>query len=243
MPAAPLAIRIPDMAPRSARLELPGVPLHVTQRGVNRCAIFRDDRDRRWYRQLLRQACSEHHVSTHAYVLMGNHVHLLLSADKSGAISRAMRHVGQSYAQGFNRRYGRTGALWQGRFKSSMVEDERYLLTVMRYIELNPVRAGMVVLAEDYRWSSVHMHLGHSAEPWLQPHPLFMALGPDAIERARIWRRWLREGIAVDDVLAIRRHLSQERVLGGPGFQEEAERRLGRAVAWRRPGRPAPSRN
>src|SRR5690606_299961 len=108
----------------------------------------------------LRIACAEADVLIHAYVLMGNHVHLLLSADKVGSISSAMRRVGQAHAQNFNLRSSRTGSLWQGRFKSSLVQSERYLLNVMRYIELNPVRAGLVSRAENYRWSSVHKHLG-----------------------------------------------------------------------------------
>ena len=226
------------MAPRIARLEIPGVPLHVTQRGVNRCPIFHDDHDRRRYRQLLWQACCRHRVATHAFVLMGNHVHLLLAAPETGAISNAMRQVGQSYAQQFNLRHGRTGALWQGRFKSCLVGDDRYLLTVMRYIELNPVRAAMVADPADYRWSSVHMHLGEGRDPWLVPHPLFLALGAGARERGSVWKRWLQEGIATDDIAAIRRHLAQERALGDARFQRDAERRLGRPVGWRRPGRP-----
>jgi putative transposase len=231
------------MAPRVARLEIPGVPLHVTQRGVNRCAIFQDDHDRRCYRKLLWQACDRFRVSTHAFVLMGNHVHLLLAAPEAGAISLAMRHVGQSHAQAFNRRHGRSGTLWQGRFKSCLVGDDRYLLTVMRYIELNPVRAAMVADPIDYRWSSVHMHLGECRDPWLTPHPLFLALGSDAGARGMVWKRWLQEGIAVDDIAAIRRNLAQERALGDARFQKEAELRFGRPVAYRRPGRPALSRN
>jgi putative transposase len=231
------------MAPRAARLELPGVPLHVTQRGVNRCAIYHDDHDCRSYRKLLWQACSRHRVSTHAFVLMGNHVHLLLAASEPGAISLAMRQVGQSYAQTFNRRHGRSGTLWQGRFKSCLVGDDRYLLTVMRYIELNPVRAAMVADPADHRWSSVHMHLGACRDPWLTPHPLFLSLGSNADARGELWKRWLQEGIAADDIAAIRRNLAQERALGDARFQTEAEQRLGRPVAYRRPGRPALSPN
>ena len=231
------------MPPRTARLEIPGVPLHVTQRGVDRCMVFHDDHDRRTYRTLLWHACSRYEAKLHAFVLMGNHVHLLLAAAEQGAISSAMRHVGQSYTQHFNRRHARTGTLWEGRFKSSLVGDDRYLLTVMRYIELNPVRAGMVARPDDHRWSSVHLHLGECHDPWLALHPLYLALGRDAGARGTIWRRWLQEGIPADDVSAIRRNLAQGRALGGAEFLETAQRRLGRAVAWRRPGRPALSRN
>lgn len=150
--------------PRQPRLELPGLPVHVTQRGVNQCAIFIDDDDRHHYRRLLREACIEHGIAIHAFVLMDNHVHLLLTPRHPGALSRAMRAVGQCYVQAFNARHGRCGALWQGRFKSSLVDSERYLLTVIRYIELNPVRAAMVATPDEYKWSSVHTHLGKACE-------------------------------------------------------------------------------
>ena len=142
--------------PRQPRLELPGIPLHVTQRGVNRCAIFLDDADRHHYRRLLRDACRKHGVAIHAFVLMDNHVHVLVCATEAGRVSRAMRQAGQSYVQSFNQRHGRVGTLWQGRFKSSLVDSGAYALRVIRYIELNPVRAALVDRPDAYRWSSVH---------------------------------------------------------------------------------------
>ena len=134
--------------PRRPRLELPGIPMHVTQRGVNRCAIFVDDVDRHHYRRVLREACTKDAVAVHALVLMDNHVHLLLASSQPGNVSMAMRNAGQAYVQAFNMRHGRSGTLWQGRYKSSLVDSERYLLSVMRYIELNPVRAAMVATPE-----------------------------------------------------------------------------------------------
>lgn len=119
--------------PRQPRLELPGIPLHVTQRGVNRCAIFIDDQDRHHFRWLLREACRKHGVTVHAFVLMDNHVHLLLGATQAGYISCAMRLAGQNYVQAFNLRHGRTATLWQGRFKSSLVDSDTYLLRVIRF--------------------------------------------------------------------------------------------------------------
>lgn len=132
------------LMPRQARLEIPGVPLHITQRGVNRCAIFLDDDDRRHYLCLLGESAAEHGLEIHTYVLMGNHVHLLVSSGESGQVSLAMRQLGQAYVTAFNRRHRRTGTLWEGRFKSCLVDSDRYLLTAYRYIELNPVRAAMV---------------------------------------------------------------------------------------------------
>lgn len=224
--------------PRQPRLELPGVPMHVTQRGVNRCAIFIDDQDRHHYRRLLRDACRKHAVAVHAFVLMDNHVHLLLSSLQGGQVSRAMRNAGQAYVQAFNVRHGRSGTLWQGRFKSCLVDTDDYLLTVIRYIELNPVRAAMATRPETYRWSSVHSHLGQASDPLMTLHPLYLSLGRDPCERANAYRTWLESGISQDDLVAIRNHMAQERALGHPCFQQMVERALNRTVACRPRGRP-----
>jgi putative transposase len=169
--------------PRGQRLDIPHTPLHVTQRGVNRGAIFVDDDDRQHYLVLLAESASDHDLSIHAYVLMGNHVHLLASAVRSGALSDAMRQVGQNYVPAFNRRHRRTGTLWEGRFKSCLISTDRYLLTVYRYIELNPVRASMVQSLEHHPWSSVHANLGLTFDPLVTPHETFLALASDAHER------------------------------------------------------------
>ncbi len=185
--------------PRRPRLELPGIPLHVTQRGINKGAIFLDADDCYHFRRLLRKAFRDHGIALHAFVLMDNHFHLLVTPDAIGALSRAMSWVGQSYVQAFNLRHRRCGALWQGRFKSCLVQSERYLLTVMRYIELNPVRAAMVETPRDYRWSSVHTHLARARDPLITPHPLYLAMESDRYERAHAYRQWLDAGIAPED--------------------------------------------
>lgn len=225
--------------PRLPRLELPGVPLHVTQRGVNRCAIFIDDADRHHYRRLLRDACRKHSVAIHAFVLMDNHVHLLLSAAEAGCVSRALRQAGQSYVQSFNQRHGRVGTLWQGRFKSSLVDSEAYLLRVMRYIELNPVRAAMVERPEDYRWTSVHTHLGNTEDPLLTLHPIYTALGANRTRRAAAYRTWLYAPLAPDELARIRTYMSQEKALGDPRFQLMVAKALNRPVVARPRGRPS----
>jgi len=163
--------------PRQTRLELPGTPLHITQRGVNRCAIFLDEQDRRHYYELLRDAVHEHGIKVHAYVLMGNHVHLLLTSPERHALSRTMRNVGQCYLQAFNHRHRRSDTLWQGRFKSCLIDSERYLLTVYRYIELNPVHAAMVERPEQHRWSSVHANLNQQPDDLVTPHPIYAGTG------------------------------------------------------------------
>lgn len=134
--------------------------MHVTQRGVNRCAIFLDDTDRHHYRRLLRDACRKHGVAIHAFVLMDNHVHLFLSSAMAGCVSRALRQAGQTYVQSFNQRHRRIGTLWQGRFKSSLVDSDTYALRVIRYIELNPVRAAIPCAR---RWSNARRITGGRA--------------------------------------------------------------------------------
>jgi len=224
--------------PRLPRLDLPGMPVHVTQRGVNRGAIFRDDEDRHHFRRLLGDACATHGVAVHAFVLMDNHVHLLLTPTRPGDLCRTMRAVGQNHAQAFNSRHRRSGPLWQGRFKSCLVDSERYLLTVIRYIELNPVRAAMVAAAQDYRWSSVHTHLGLARDPLLTPHACYDALGRDPPARQIVYRGWLEAGITQEEIAAIRLHLAQERALGDRRFQQMLETTLNRPVACRPRGRP-----
>lgn len=212
--------------------------MHVTQRGVNRGAIFLDDEDRRCYLHRLRLAANDAPLEVHAYVLMGNHVHILLTSPQPGGLSRAMRNLGQCHVQAFNRRHGRIGTLWQGRFKSCLVDSERYLMAVYRYIELNPVRAALVEHPECYPWSSVHVNLGLRRDPLVTPHACFLALHPERLRRAGIYRAWLRRGISDGDLRCIRAHVEKERALGSAQFQRMAEMALGRPVDIRGRGRP-----
>jgi putative transposase len=224
--------------PRQPRLEIPGIPLHVTQRGVNRCAIFLDDADRHHYRRLLRDACRKHGVAIHAFVLMDNHAHVLVCATEAGRVSRAMRQAGQSYVQSFNQRHGRVGTLWQGRFKSSLVDSDAYALRVIRYIELNPVRAAMVDRPDAYRWSSVHTHLGLAQDPLLTPHPAYTALAQDRSSRAGAWREWLLSPLDPQELARIRAYMAQEKALGDARFQAMVEKALNRPATVRPRGRP-----
>lgn len=224
--------------PRRPRLELPEIPLHITHRGVNRAAVFLDDEDFVSYRQYLGDALAEQGIALHAYVLMTNHVHLLATPPAPGRLSIAMSRLGQRYVPAFNRRHGRTGTLWEGQFKSCLVDSERYLLTVHRYIELNPVRATMAPAAEDYRWSSARASLGLATDSLLTFHPLYLAMGSDPIQRGSIYREWLQQGTSEDDLQDIRSHLQQERALGCPRFQALVEKTLNRPASVRSRGRP-----
>jgi putative transposase len=219
----------------SAAPGTPGHPDACCPAGVNRCAIFLDDEDRRHYRSLLRQACDRFGMRVHAFVLMDNHVHLFVSADRSGAVSAAMRLSGQSYVQAFNARHRRSGTLWQGRFKSCLVQTDHYALTVLRCIERNPTRARMVARPEEYRWSSVHTHLGRALDPLVTPHEVYLNLGADAAARAR------RLATPRPDVGRRRRGEKTSRTgvrPGYPRFQTMVERALGRPAACRARGRP-----
>jgi putative transposase len=224
--------------PRRPRLELPGVPLHITHRGVNRAATFLEDEDFSYYLRCLGEALSKYDIALHAYVLMTNHVHLLLTSPEPGRLSAAMSQLGQRFVPAFNRKYQRTGTLWEGRFKSCLVDTERYLFVVHRYIELNPVRAAVVAAAEDYRWSSVHASLGTAHDPLVTFHPAYLAMSAEPAQRGALYRDWLRQGIGEDDLQAIRMHLQQERALGDRRFQVMAEKTLNRPVSVRARGRP-----
>ena len=224
--------------PRSARLVLPGIPLHVIQRGVNRAALFIDDEDRRHYLRLLRNACRKQAVAIHAFVLMGNHVHLLITPSTVEGLAPAMRQCGQNYVQYFNKRHVRSGTLLEGRFKSCLVDSDGYLLMVHRYIELNPVRAAMVAFPEEYRWSSVRVYLGLEHNPMLTPHPCYTLLGPTPEARANAYSEWLRASIQPDERERIVIYVAQERALGSSRFQDMVGRALQRSVVCRPAGRP-----
>ncbi len=224
---------------RRPRLDLPGVPLHVVQRGNNRLPCFLDDDDRQRYLQCLRQALKRFACHLHAYVLMSNHVHLLLTPDSTGAISRLMHTFGRNYTGLFNSRHGRTGTLWEGRFKSCLVDSGDYFLACSRYIELNPVRAWMVARPGDHPWSSHAGNAGYRHDPLLSPHQAYLTLGSDESTRGRAYRALFERALPDDVITAIRAHLQQQKALGGDGFQDWVEARTGIFAGVRRPGRPS----
>lgn len=169
---------------RHRRLIVPGVALHVIQRGNNRNACFRGDNDYLAYLAHLREFSAKHACSLHAYCLMTNHVHLLLTPDEASACSLLMRDLGRSYVRYFNDRHHRTGTLWEGRFRSCLVESAEYVLACYRYIELNPVRASLVSTPDAYPWSSHGANTGAHPDPVVQPHAEFTALS--AISAAQL---------------------------------------------------------
>lgn len=215
-----------------------GVTIHLIQRGVDREDCFFCDADRLHYLAELRELAPRHGCAIHAYVLMSNHVHLLLTPDDAAGPSKLMQRLGRRYVRGFNVIHGRTGTLWEGRFRSCIAEDEGYVLACHRYIELNPVRAGMVAEPVDYRWSS-HAANAHGAfSPLLTPHPQWHALGPDAHARRAAYRALFDDVLDAQTVGAIRDATNSNYVLGSASFRDRVGALLGRRVTRGTPGRP-----
>ena len=163
--------------PRRPRLAVPGIPWHIIQRGNNRDACFYDEMDYRYYLETLKEQADKYQCRIHAYVLMTNHVHLLVTPEAVDSAALMMKYLGQRYVQYINRTYRRSGTLWEGRFKSCLAQDETYVLTCHRYIELNPVRASMVDHHRDYVWSSYLANAEGQHNPLLTPHPEYQRLG------------------------------------------------------------------
>ena len=224
--------------PRRARLALPNVPVHLIQRGNNRQPCFFADEDYRRYLDWLTEYADKTHCRIHAYVLMTNHVHLLLSSDRADAGSALMKSLGQRYVQYVNRVYRRSGTLWEGRFRSCLVQEEDYLLACHRYIELNPVRAGMVPHPAEYRWSSYRVNAQGEANSLVRPHPLYDALGDDAGTRQATYRELFRHELEPGMVDEIRRATNGNFALGNERFASQVSDALGRRAIPGRSGRP-----
>ena len=225
--------------PRKPRFTIPGIPQHVIQRGNNREPCFFAEQDYRRYLQDLAETAAEHGCRIHAYVLMTNHVHLLMTPmQEEQGISETMQALGRRYVRYINKTYRRTGTLWEGRFKASLVDSETHLLTCMRYIELNPVRAGMVAHPGEYRWSSFRANAQGQSDSLLTPPPLYVALDREATVRAHAYRELFRNHLDSDALHAIREALNHELVLGRSHFKQKIERMTNRQTEPGQPGRP-----
>lgn len=223
---------------RLPRLDLPDVPQHIVQRGNNRAACFFEDHHRRMYLGLLREAARAADVSLHAYVLMTNHVHLLATPRHAGGVSAVMQAVGRRYVLWINKLRDRTGTLFDGRFKANLVQSQRYLMICYRYIELNPVRAGMVTDPAKYPWSSYRCNAFGERNELIAPHPTFAELGDTPEQRQDAYRAWVAEGVSEDEGEAIRAHLKQGRAFGCAAFQARVEGVTGQRAGVMRRGRP-----
>ena len=229
--------------PRRARLRIAAVPLHIIQRGNNRNACFFGDHDHDCYLHHLGELAARHGCSIHAHVLMTNHVHLLLTPWRPDGASLLMKHLGQRYVQYVNRTYLRSGTLWEGRFRSSIVQAETYLLRCQRYIELNPVRAGMVDSPEKYRWSSFGANaLGHP-DRLVTPHPVVLALGADEPRRRAAYLDLFRSRLEAGEPEEIRASTNAGYALGIERFRAKIAIALGCRVGPGKSGRPSEAPN
>lgn len=227
--------------PRASRLILPGVAVHIIQRGNNRNACFDQDSDYLMYLAHLRQLAEKHECAVHAYCLMTNHVHLLMTPGAAGACTALMRDLGQRYVQYFNRRHDRTGTLWEGRFRSCVVESARYVLGCYRYIESNPVRARMVDHPTGYLWSSYAMNSGMRTDPLICAHAEYSALASDPERRHSAYRGLFDQDLDFSLLHAIRDATNGDYPLGSEGFKALLFASLGRRTERQKAGRRAKS--
>lgn len=224
--------------PRRLRIDLPGNPQHIIQRGVDRQPVFFSDDDCSLYLDWLGVYSKKRGISLHAYCLMTNHVHLVLTAPSAAELGCLMQDMGRRYVQYVNRTYQRSGGLWQGRYKSSYIQTERYLLACQRYVELNPVRAEMVKAPGECRWSSYRANALGVDNPLITPHHEYLSLGTSPENRLQAYRELFAAQVDDPDWALIRAATQQGVVVSDGCFAEAIEKRLGQVVQPRLRGRP-----
>jgi len=223
---------------RQPRLALPGYPHHVIQRGNNRQPIVLDETDRKMLYSLWLEESLRHKVAVNAYVLLDNHFHMLLTPPSDEAMSLMMQSVGRTYVRYFNKRHDRSGTLWEGRYKSSLLDSEAYLLTCMAYIDLNPVRAGVAESVEAFNWSSYKHLVGQRIDKLVTPHALYWGLGNTPFAREAAYAEFVAGGLS----LSIQKDLTESalkgRVVGRPEFLKSLEKATQRQIFPQKSGRP-----
>ena len=225
--------------PRRARLAVPGIPWHIIQRGNNRAACFYAEADFRRYLRDLGEQAVRYGCKVHAYCLMTNHVHLLVTPQLAESAGLMMKHLGQRYVQYINRKYSRSGTLWEGRFRSCLAQEETYVLACYRYIELNPLRAGMVDHPADYAWSSYGCNGQGAEDELISPHPLYTALGPSRGVCCKNYRELFHAHLETNLINNIRLATNGNYALGDARFCKEIEAMLQRRATPGKAGRPA----
>jgi len=219
-------------------LTVPGYPHHIIQRGNNRQPIFATDADYRMLLSLLEEHARESQVAIHGYVLMSNHFHLVATPEGESGIPKMMQAVGRRYVRYFNQVQSRTGTLWEGRYRSTLIQAERYLLACMAYIDLNPVRAGIAAAPAGYPWSSHRHYVGMATDRLLTPHPLFWELGNTPFAREAAYGDLVRSGLSAQEQAALTDSALRGWALGDRDYVEELQKRTLRRVAKSAAGRP-----
>ena len=227
--------------PRKPRFFIPGMPVHAVQRGHNRSAVFFADFDYLEYLRFLKKAADDCSCAIHAYILMTNHVHLLITPAEEKSVGRLFQSLGRHYVRYVNTTYQRHGALWEGRYKSNLIESQSYFLACMRYIEMNPVRAGIAKHPADYRWSSYTANALGVDNAIITPHHEYLALGSSQPDRQISYRGLFDAKITEDELDRFRAVLQSGTPLGNDRFKAEVEAALGMKTGYDRPGRPKKS--
>ncbi|MCP3975581.1 MAG: transposase [bacterium] len=229
--------------PRTARVVLPNFPHHVIQRGHNRRPIFTENADFDSFLQTLSEWKTALGCKVYAFCLMTNHTHLIVDPGKTpGNLAVLMKRLAGRYTRRMNLLEDRSGTVWNGRFKSSPIETDRYLLACSRYIELNPVRAGMVADPAQYHWSSYRDRIGRPRFRWLDENPIYREMGRTPAERQASYRDWTSAGIPEGEWEFLRTAVQRGQLTGKDRFETFVQRRLGRRVPPRAPGRPQTGR-
>ena len=228
---------------RLPRLTLPGYPHHIIQRGNNRQPIFASNADYQMLLALLTENAVKFGVALHAYVLMSNHFHLLATPQTAEGLPQMMQAVGRRYVRYFNDTQKRSGTLWEGRYKSTVIQSDRYLLACMAYIDLNPVRAGLVAQAGDYPWSSHGHYTGQRIDKLITPHPLFWELGNTPFAREAAYAELVQSGINPVQQAALTDSALSGWALGEPDFVADLQKRTERRVSKASAGRPLAIKN
>jgi putative transposase len=227
---------------RLPRLTLPGYPHHVILRGNNRQDIFFTAADREHLLAVLAEEAQAQGVEVHAYVLMSNHIHLLLTPQRDQAMPKMMQALGRRYVRHFNLCHGRTGTLWEGRYRSTLIQTERHFMACMAYIDLNPVRAGMVASPLDHVWSSHAHYVGVRVDKWLTPHALYWQLGNTPFAREAAYTEMVRAGLSANQVGALTKATLSGWALGDAGFVQGLQLQTERRVSPAQAGRPPKSK-
>ncbi|RZI44939.1 transposase [Herbaspirillum sp. HC18] len=224
---------------RLPRLVVPNQPHHIIQSGNDRQTVFRDTDDYATFLGWLREAAKQFKVAIHAYVLMPSHLHLLVSPSDGGGLGRMMQWVGRHYVPYFNAKYQRSGTLWQGRYRATVIESEKYFLLCSRYIESNPARAGLVSAPEEYPWSSIRHHLGIKPDPLITDHPVFWALGNTPFDREASYKALMTQELSANEIEALTQATLKGWPLGSDHFKAVLAKQMSRRVVPAKRGRPA----